>query len=305
MNKYNRYWKHPIIEIMLALLLWKCIDFCVAIFLSIILSLSVVTTPGRWSAAAEATSSEFVGAVCAVVTLITLQRLTGTVSLGRVGLTRRGTVTETGLGVLIGTASYLLLMFCLAWAKVFAVDRVDHGFPLVAALLFSLSIGFGEEVVFRGFIFQQIEARYGTALALLASSLVVGAYHIGGTTYGTHYLRAMIVGLSGGLLYSSAYLVNRRLWLPIGAHWAWNFCAVVFWGWGWGAKNPTFTPWLLDLHIDLSKPPPYPLLTGGNMGLVASPVSLATDVLVSALFLGIAVRRGHWKSRRPEPLGAS
>lgn len=282
-------------QIVAVLVFWKVTDVCTALLLSILLP--IAGRPSEWGATVNATASEVVGAVCAVLTVVLLQRLSGTVDLGRIGLTRKAFGTETVLGFLVGMSEYLLLMFCFVYAKLFVVDRVDNHFPFAGAALLALSFSVGEEIVFRGFIFQKLEAKYGTGLAIVASSVVFGAYHIGGGTYGDHYLNAMTAGLTGGLLYSSAYLINRRLWLPIGIHFAWDFFAFVFWGLGWGSDKPLFVPLLMDLHLDLHKAP-QSILMGDGLGLVESPISIVLDIFLSVVFLIIAVRHGQWKKRK-------
>ena len=287
--RHNRWWEHPSIQIIAVLALSRCIDFIAMALLGIFI-------PSRWSPTTDDTVSEFVGAVCDVAAVVSLQRLSGDLNLSRIGLTKKRFGVETALGFLVGMAEYLLFMLFLMCANLYVVDKVNGHFPFAAAVLFALSISVGEEVIFRGFIFHKLEARYGTGLALIVSSVIFGAYHIGGGTYGLHYLEAMTAGLPGGLLYASAYLVNRRLWIPIGAHFAWDFFATIFWGWGWGGDNPSFVPLLMDLHLDLHKAP-QSILMGGGLGLVESPISIGLDLSLAVLFLVIAVRRGQWKKR--------
>ncbi|MFD1049638.1 NAD(P)H-dependent oxidoreductase, partial [Kibdelosporangium lantanae] len=66
-----------------------------------------------------------------------------------------------------------------------------------------------------------LEERTGTVIALVVSSLVFGLVHIinvNATLWG-----AISIGLTGGLLTSSLYVVTRSLWFPLGLHFAWDF----------------------------------------------------------------------------------
>lgn len=295
MKKTALLWPHPITQIVAVLALWKVIDFILAILAGIVLPR--VLNPAQWTPELENAASDLVAAVCAVATVLLLQRLTGNVDLGRIGLTKTGAGRETALGFLVGMTEYLAFMLCLILAHLFVVTMINTHFPVTVFLLDALLIGFQEEVLFRGYIFQKLETSYGTGLALLVSSVVFGVYHVGGGAYGLHYLRAISVGLPSGLCYASAYLVSRRLWLPIGIHSAWDFFAFVFWGDGTGNEKPL----LLDLHINLTVPAKS-IWLGDGLGLAVSPISIGLDLGLSILFLVIAMRRGQWLKGPTLPL---
>ena len=72
----------------------------------------------------------------------------------------------------------------------------------------------------RGYIFQNVEEWLGSAVALLITSFLFGLFHI--LNPNASLVAVLNVGLSG-LAFGYAYLVTRRLWLPIAFHFAWNF----------------------------------------------------------------------------------
>lgn len=78
-----------------------------------------------------------------------------------------------------------------------------------------------EEIVFRGVFFRLSEASLGTPLALLTSAMVFGLIHFL-NRHATVQGAASIIFESGVLL-AAAFVVTRRLWFPIGMHFAWNF----------------------------------------------------------------------------------
>jgi membrane protease YdiL (CAAX protease family) len=90
---------------------------------------------------------------------------------------------------------------CAAWAGLF--------------LLYAA----GEEMLFRGYGFQRLLEAAGPAGSVAVSSLLFGVVHLGNpgaTTLGV--VNTVVVGV----FFALAYLRTRRLWLPIGLHWAWN-----------------------------------------------------------------------------------
>jgi membrane protease YdiL (CAAX protease family) len=103
----------------------------------------------------------------------------------------------------------------------------------------------------------------------------------------------VVVGVEGGVLLSAAYVLTRRLWLPIGIHFGWDFSQDAVFGVGNGAKG------LVEGEL-LSGPA---LLSGGSAGIEGSVVALLLCVVVGAYLLVRAGRRGNllapsWKRER-------
>ena len=81
-----------------------------------------------------------------------------------------------------------------------------------------------EEVLFRGYPFQRLVEGAGGAAAIAISSVLFGVLHSGNPD--ATALSVMNTVLAG-MLFSVAYLKTRALWLPIGAHFAWNWTLAV------------------------------------------------------------------------------
>jgi membrane protease YdiL (CAAX protease family) len=97
-----------------------------------------------------------------------------------------------------------------------------------------------------------------------------------------------VAGFEGGILLSAAYVLTRRLWLPIGIHFAWDFSqdAVA------GANGL--------VRANLTGPS---LLSGGDAGIEGSILALLLCLMVSAYLLLLGVQRGHivqppWRAAR-------
>lgn len=78
-----------------------------------------------------------------------------------------------------------------------------------------------EEILFRGYLFQQLLSRAGPIPAVTLFSGLFALAHLGNPS--ATPLSTLNTFLSGVLL-SVAYWKTRALWLPIGLHWSWNFC---------------------------------------------------------------------------------
>jgi hypothetical protein len=57
--------------------------------------------------------------------------------------------------------------------------------------------------------------------------IMFGLMHIGNVPDATPVQRwtgPIFIMLEAGILFAALYIWTRSLWLPIGVHWAWNFC---------------------------------------------------------------------------------
>ena len=104
-----------------------------------------------------------------------------------------------------------------SWAP-FGLPVWFHLIRTAAALVFAAAV---EELMFRGYGFQRLIDATGRWGAVAISSILFGLAHLQNPS--VTVLSTVNTALSGALL-SVAYLKTRGLWLPIGLHWAWNFC---------------------------------------------------------------------------------
>jgi membrane protease YdiL (CAAX protease family) len=147
-----------------------------------------------------------------------------------------------------------------------------------------------EELQTRGYVFQSLLTlggrRFGPVLALGATSFVFGGLH-GSNPNVT--LRGIIILIVVGLEFGIAYLVTRRLWLPIGMHFSWNLFEGTLLGYPVsGQSSPSF------LTLERGGPASW---TGGDFGPEGGWLVLFVSVLDIGFLLGLAAI-GFW---RPDP----
>jgi membrane protease YdiL (CAAX protease family) len=93
--------------------------------------------------------------------------------------------------------------------------------PVVALVAYQLAIvAWWEELVFRGYLFQNMVAGIGVTMSAILGSLVFGFVH-GMNPHATFLSSTLIVVIALQLIY--AYLKTGQLWLPMGLHLGWNF----------------------------------------------------------------------------------
>jgi membrane protease YdiL (CAAX protease family) len=95
-----------------------------------------------------------------------------------------------------------------------------------SSVLFGLT-AFYEEVAFRGYMFQTLIQGITFLPATIVMAMLFAAGHLANPNVTTFGL--INVGLAG-VCFSVAYMKTRSLWLPIGIHWAWNFCQTTLFG---------------------------------------------------------------------------
>jgi hypothetical protein len=207
-----------------------------------------------------------------------------------VELERKGAIRALTVGVLLGVGLFSVVIGLIAALGGYRVVGTGDIGGVVSLLAASLLAGVVEELVFRGVVFRILEELTGTWLALALSAALFGALHFGNS--GATVWGALAIAIEAGVLLGAAYVATRRLWVPIGLHFAWNFTqggifGVTVSGSGDGGEGL--------LTSRLSGPD---LLSGGAFGAEASIFAVLLCLLVAVLFLRIAVQAGRIKPPR-------
>ena len=174
------------------------------------------------------------------------------------------------------------LIFGAMWAlgyidniRISAMNGSTIGLLLGPLLVMAL-VGFWEELVFRGYILQNMVEGMGIRLAVLVSCVFYGLVHSANPNAGL--LSTAIIVLFGYLrIYG--YLSTGQLWLSIGMHTGWNFFQATVFGF---AASGHAEAWTLVAHDSSSAD----WLSGGDFGPEASvltvPVVLVALVVMRA-----------------------
>jgi hypothetical protein len=200
-------------------------------------------------------------------------------------------------GMALGAGIFLLTLGSIWLLGYYRVVGTNPAGVLVAALTGALMTAYLEELVFRGIVLRILEEGLGTWTALAATAAIFGLLHVD-RPHATWVSTTAIVA-SAGLLLGAAFVASRRLWLPIGIHFAWNFTQGGIFGVAVsGRREPG---WLIS---ELTGPP---LLSGGEFGAEASIFVVVLALGATALMLRRAVAAhqivpGPWaRSERVSP----
>lgn len=178
------------------------------------------------------------------------------------------------------------------------VDFNPQAHWFAAALTVGLGAGIGEEIICRGALYRIVEEGLGTWIALAISALFFGAAHLNNP--GATLWAGAAIAIEAGILLALLYHVTRSLWVCMGLHAAWNFMQGTVYG--IPVSGTKADGWLVSTRSG----PEW--LSGGVFGAEASVIALALSLLVSAMLLALALRRGSivppaW--RRAVPPGAA
>jgi uncharacterized protein len=206
-------------------------------------------------------------------------------------LSLSGAVPEFLAGLLLGGLLFTGVVAVLAAFGAYSLETVGPVSDLVSAVVNMLpKIGTGaliEEVLFRLLLLRLLERSFGTVWALAISSLLFGLAHLGNA--GATPMISVMLGIELGLLFGSAYLLTRSIWLCTAAHLAWNFVqGAVF---SIAVSGQLGDGWL---HGSLTGPT---WLTGGVFGAEASIVSVVLCLATTAILLTLAHQRGRFVNR--------
>ncbi len=103
----------------------------------------------------------------------------------------------------------------------------------IPATLFLLTAGagFGEETVFRGYMFERLGKLLGSSTAAKAMTVVLTAILFGSAHYAVQGVAGMEQATITGLLFGAVFAVTGRLWMLMCAHAAFDLTAyaMIYW----------------------------------------------------------------------------
>jgi len=142
------------------------------------------------------------------------------------------TLPDFTFGLLIGfvlTGLILITELVFGWISIeglAANHKTTFYLVLTAYALFIQCICsvIVEEVFFRGYLFYKFEQLFNTKTALIVTSFIFGIIHLFNPNAKNWTLFVIPFALFLlGVMFGTSFLAKRRLWMPIGLHFAWNF----------------------------------------------------------------------------------
>jgi membrane protease YdiL (CAAX protease family) len=199
-------------------------------------------------------------------------------------LSRERAIREFAAGSAIGFVLFAGTIGCLWLGGFYRVEGIGY-LPSAAVLVgVGLVPAFIEEIVIRAIIFRITEDSLGTWMAMVISALLFGLSHM--LNPGATWVVALFIAIEAGVLLAAAYITTRRLWLPIGLHFAWNFTQGGIFG---VAVSGLSVRGLLKATLT-GRPE---LLSGGAFGAEASIFAMLICTSTAVVLIILAVRNGQ------------
>ncbi|GAA1277880.1 type II CAAX endopeptidase family protein [Sphaerisporangium rubeum] len=206
-----------------------------------------------------------------------------------VEVARTGAGAALGRGVLLGAGMFTVVIGLIAAFGGYHVTGFGSVAGPVALIGVMAAAAVTEELMFRGVLFRIVEERVGTWVALVLTGLVFGMVHL--VNPHSSLWGALAIGIEAGWMLAAAYAATRTLWLPIGLHFAWNYSGAAIFGADVSGKSGS------DGLLDAVTSGPV-ALSGGAFGPEASVVTVIAGLVLTALFMRLARRRGTIVPRR-------
>ena len=155
-----------------------------------------------------------------------------------IGYVRQETWART---VLVGVAFGIALKFAMKAIvmPLFGADPVNQAFRfltgntamLPAAIWAMFVAGFGEETVFRGFMFERFGKLLGTGTVARTVAVVVTSVWFGWAHYAGQGLAGVQQATVVGLVFGATFAVTGRIWMLMIAHTAFDLTALamIYW----------------------------------------------------------------------------
>jgi len=156
---------------------------------------------------------------------------------------------------------------------------------LLLLLVPTILTGWWEEIVFRGYLFQNMVEGMGLKISVLVSCLIYGLVHAANPNAG---LLSSLIIVGFGFLRLYGYLATTLLWLSIGMHIGWNFFQGPVFGYAASGQAQSAT-----LFTHTASGPDW--LTGGDFGPEASVITI--PVVLATLLAMRAWSRSSLRSR--------
>jgi len=150
---------------------------------------------------------------------------------------RNWIVTGTG-GIAFGIALKFLLKAIVM--PLLGADPINHAYHYLtgnrAAIPFTLftlivTAGWGEETMYRGFLFERLGKLLGSGVAARTSIVLITSVLFGLAHYSVQGLAGMEQAMMTGLVFGTIFAVSGRIWMVMIAHAAYDLAAyaIIYW----------------------------------------------------------------------------
>ncbi len=163
----------------------------------------------------------FLGFLALIFVVFIFRKYADNQSIKSMGFSLKNRLVDFVMGFVIAIAVIglgTLILIALNFIELTSFQFDSYSLP-VSFLLFVI-VAFNEELLFRGYILNNLMLSMNKYYALLISSLIFALLHAGNSDLS--FLAAINLILAG-ILFGSSYIFTKNIWFPISLHLFWNF----------------------------------------------------------------------------------
>ena len=182
-----------------------------------------------------------------------------------------------GLGFALAFIGGLFLVLWLIGAiNITGYVGFKPGVFIVSMMLFMAA--FDEELIFRGYILNNMMDSTGNRwIALAGSSLLFALLHSGNTNVWSTWV-PMTELFAAGFILGISYTFTKNLWFPTFFHFGWNFFQGLF---GFEISGFNVDSWKIISHENTGNVPD--IVSGGAFGIEGSVITLSCTIICTYL----------------------
>jgi uncharacterized protein len=150
----------------------------------------------------------------------------------------RSWLASTAVGIVFGSAFKFVMKAIVM--PLLGADPINHAFHYLAGnraaipatlYLMIIGAGFGEETLFRGYMFERLGKLLGSSVAARTAIVLITSILFGLAHYGVQGLSGVEQGAIVGLVFGTIFAVTGRIFMLMCAHAAFDLTAyaVIYW----------------------------------------------------------------------------
>jgi len=165
----------------------------------------------------------------------------------------------------------------------FTITGINNSATLFKSFLHNFFFAFLQDIVYFAIIFRITERNLGSWIAIFIASIIFGFKHL---LFPGYTLWSVIAqSFEAGILFSSLFILSRKIWIIFGFHLAWNF---IQYGIILGFEPEKLVPLFISKFSGSS------LITGLPVGPEASLLTLCLLTSVGIYFTVKAYKKGYF-----------
>ena len=176
--------------------------------------------------------SNCLGNISYILACIIIWKVFEKQKLSKMGLTsiKKG-YKEFIIGLILGAITMsIVAIVIMAIGDIHMINPINKpqiSMSLLYGLISFIFVGFGEEILSRGYIMSVLKQTRNKWIVLVGPALIFAALHLGNPGIDIlSFINLFLVGV----LFAYMFMKSKNIWMPIGYHITWNYFQGYIWG---------------------------------------------------------------------------